>query len=143
MMRRDTAFTVGGLLLGAALLAKAVRSRHAIDLAGRVALITGGSRGLGLLIARELGRQGCTVVLAARDEIELQRAQQDLHADEIEAFIVVADVTREDEAQRMVTETVTQHGRVDILINNAGVITVGPLSHMSLADFDEAMATHF
>jgi NAD(P)-dependent dehydrogenase (short-subunit alcohol dehydrogenase family) len=143
MTGRDTALAVGGLLLGAGILSRGIRSRRAIAVDGRVALITGGSRGLGLLIARELGRQGARVVLAARDEGELERAQQDLHAQHIDASILVADIGIEAEAQRIVSEAAARHGRLDILVNNAGVITVGPFDHMSVADFEEAMATHF
>ena len=65
-------------MVGAVLVARELRSRRAIDLQDRVVLITGGSRGLGLLMAREVGRLGARVVLVARDEAELQRAQQNL-----------------------------------------------------------------
>jgi NAD(P)-dependent dehydrogenase (short-subunit alcohol dehydrogenase family) len=143
MNRRDSALTVGGLILGATLLARGLRSLRAVDFDGRVAVITGGSRGLGLLIARELGRLGARVTLVARDEPELQRAQQILESEGIDASIMVADIAAESEAQRVVSETVMRHGRLDILVNNAGIIKVGPADHMSVADYEEAMATHF
>jgi hypothetical protein len=66
MNRRDKALTVGGVVIGSTLLARRLRSRRAIEFAGRVALITGGSRGLGLLIARELGRLGARVIIESR-----------------------------------------------------------------------------
>jgi NAD(P)-dependent dehydrogenase (short-subunit alcohol dehydrogenase family) len=97
-------------------------------LRGKVALIAGGSRGLGLLIARELGRHGAQVVLAANG---------------IDASVLVADVGSGADADRIVADVVQQHGRIDVLINNAGVIQAGPVDRMSLADFDEAMAVHF
>jgi NAD(P)-dependent dehydrogenase (short-subunit alcohol dehydrogenase family) len=143
MTHRESVLTVGGLMMGAALLAKGLRRRRAIDFKGRVALITGGSRGLGLLIARELGRQGARVVLVARDASELSRAQEDLQADDIDASILVADIGTEAGAQRVVSDAVARFGRLDLLINNAGVTKVGPLEHMSVADFEEAMAVHF
>ena len=131
-------------MLGAAVaVSKWRRAQRALDLGGHVALVTGGSRGLGLLIARELGRQGAVVMLVARDEMELRRAQQDLHARGVEAAYVVADITDEATAERIVSETITRFGRLDVLINNAGVITVGPIDHMSVTDFADAMSTHF
>jgi len=82
-------------------------------------------------------------VIAARDEAELLRAQRDLQAHGIEASIVVADVATEAQAQRMIAQVLERHARLDVLINNAGVIMVGPVDHMNVADFEEAMATHF
>jgi NAD(P)-dependent dehydrogenase (short-subunit alcohol dehydrogenase family) len=143
MRRNHSALTIGGLILGASFVARQLRRLRAIDLTDRIVLITGGSRGLGLLMAREAGRQGAHVVIAARDETELLRAQRDLLAHDINASIVVADVATEAQAQRMVSQVIEQHGEIDVLINNAGVIMVGPVDHMSIADFEEAMATHF
>jgi len=143
MTSKQSAFAVSGLILGATLVARHLRRLRAIDLAGRVVLITGGSRGLGLLMAREVGRQGAHVVIAARDEAELLRAQRDLQSHDIDASILVADVATEAQAQRMIAQVVEHHGRLDVLINNAGVIMVGPVDHMNVSDFEEAMATHF
>jgi hypothetical protein len=67
MVRREAALTAGGILAGTLLAAKAIRSRRAIRFEGRVVMIPGGSRGLGLVVARELGRLGARVVLVARD----------------------------------------------------------------------------
>jgi NAD(P)-dependent dehydrogenase (short-subunit alcohol dehydrogenase family) len=143
MTPKDAVIALSGLMMGARLLASGLRRRRAIDFDGRVVLITGGSRGLGLLIARELGRLGAHVVLAARDEFELERALKSLRSHDIDASILVADIGTESEAQQIVSDTVTQHGRLDVLINNAGVIRVGPLEHMTIQDFQEAMAVHF
>jgi NAD(P)-dependent dehydrogenase (short-subunit alcohol dehydrogenase family) len=143
MTRKQSAMAVGGLILGASLAARQIRRRRALDLAGRVVLITGGSRGLGLLMAREVGRLGGQIVIAARDEDELLRAQRDLQAHDIHASILVADVATEAQARRMIAQVIDRHGRLDVLINNAGVIMVGPVDHMTVADFEEAMATHF
>jgi NAD(P)-dependent dehydrogenase (short-subunit alcohol dehydrogenase family) len=143
MTGKQSTLAIGGLILGASLVARQMRSRRALELAGRVVLITGGSRGLGLLMAREVGRLGAQVVIAARDEAELLRAQRDLLAHEIHASILIADVATEAQAQRMVSQVIDRHGRLDALINNAGVIMVGPVDHMTVSDFEEAMATHF
>jgi short-subunit dehydrogenase len=147
MTRKDAflvgGFAAGGVLMGAALLAEARRGRRAIDLAGQAALVTGGSRGLGLLIARELGRSGASVVLMARDQAELDRAEQKLRRDGIEVSTIAGDVTREADARRAVDAVVSRHGAIDVLVNNAGAVTVGPLEHVTRADYEEAMAVHF
>src|SRR6185503_6317045 len=143
MTRKQSAFAIGGLILGASLVARQLRSLRAIDLAGRIVLITGGSRGLGLLMAREVGRLGAHVIIAARDEAELIRAQRDLQAHDIHASILVADVATDTQAERMIRWVIERHERLDVLINNAGVIMVGPIDHMTVADFEEAMSTHF
>jgi NAD(P)-dependent dehydrogenase (short-subunit alcohol dehydrogenase family) len=143
MTHKQSAFAISGLVLGATLVARQLRRLRALDLTGRVVLITGGSRGLGLLMAREVGHLGAQVVIAARDEAELLRAQRDLQAHGIETSILVADVATEAQAKRMIEQVLERHARLDVLINNAGVITVGPVDHMNVADFEEAMATHF
>jgi NAD(P)-dependent dehydrogenase (short-subunit alcohol dehydrogenase family) len=130
-------------MLGAALAAAAWRRRTVMDFDGRVALVTGGSRGLGLLIARELGRLGARVTIVARDEEELERAQTDLQSRGVEASILVADLGRDVDADRIVDSVVAREGRLDVLVNNAGVIQAGPMDHMTIADFEEAMAVHF
>jgi NAD(P)-dependent dehydrogenase (short-subunit alcohol dehydrogenase family) len=136
-------FAAGGVLMGVALAAEARRTRRAIELDGQSALVTGGSRGLGLLIARELGRQGARVVLMARDQAELDRAEKKLRAEGIDVSTCAGDVTREEDARRAVETTVSRHGAIDILVNNAGVIAVGPVEHVTKADYEEAMAVHF
>ena len=141
--RTQSALALGGLIVGASLVARQMRRRRAIDFENRVVLITGGSRGLGLLMAREFGRLGAQVILVARDESELERAQRDLRSQDINATILVADIGTEAQAQRVVADAIERHGRLDVLVNNAGVITVGPVDHMTVADFEEAMATHF
>jgi NAD(P)-dependent dehydrogenase (short-subunit alcohol dehydrogenase family) len=140
---QQTALTAGALTVGAALLSQGFRRRRRMDFRDRSVIITGGSRGLGLLIARQLGEQGARIVLAARDEDELDRAQRDLKSRGIDASTVACDVGNRADAQRLVDTAVAKTGRVDVVINNAGVIQVGPLEHMLLADFEEAMAVHF
>jgi len=141
--KQQTALAASALTIGAALLARGLRAARAIDFRGRSVLITGGSRGLGLLIARELGRQGARVTIAARDRAELERARDDLVARGVEVDIVPCDIRHRDEAEQLVQQVVTRTSTIDVLINNAGVIQVGPIDHMDVADFEEAMKVHF
>jgi len=143
MKRNIPAIATASVLCGLAFISKALRRTRAMDLHGRVALVTGGSRGLGLLIARELGRHGAKLVIAARDEDELSRAKADLLARGVEVVTVSTDLATPAEAQRAVNAAVFAYGQLDLLINNAGVITVGPFDNLSKADFDEAMSIHF
>jgi NAD(P)-dependent dehydrogenase (short-subunit alcohol dehydrogenase family) len=129
--------------IGVAALAHLMRERHAILFEGRVVLITGGSRGLGLELARAFVERGAHVALLARDEDELQRAQHDLALRGARVFIVAADVRRRDDVERAVQKVVNHYGRLDVLVNNAGVIAVGPLEHMTMEDFEEAMGVHY
>ncbi len=140
---QQTALAAGALTLGAALLSKGMRAARSMDFRNRSVVITGGSRGLGLWLARELGGQGARVTLAARDQAELERARQDLAARGVDVAIERCDVTDREQADHLVASTIERAGAVDVLINNAGVIQVGPVDHMKLADFEEAMAVHF
>jgi NAD(P)-dependent dehydrogenase (short-subunit alcohol dehydrogenase family) len=147
MTRKDSllmaGLAAGGMVMAAALAAEARRARREIELDGQAALVTGGSRGLGLLIARELGRHGARVVLMARDQVELDRAERKLRDEGIEASTVAGDVSQEPDARRAVETVVSRYGAIDILVNNAGVISVGPLEHVTRSDYEEAMAVHF
>jgi short-subunit dehydrogenase len=113
------------------------------DLTGKVVLLTGGSRGLGLELARVLGRKGARLALLARDEEELARARDELRTAGAEVEIFGCDVRFQDQVQRAVREVVERFGRVDVLVNNAGIIQVGPAETMRVSDYQEAMDTHF
>ena len=109
------------------------RARRAIDFAGRVVVITGGSRGLGLVLARQLAAEGAHLCLLARDDGELERARAELEPDR--AGEVMTLTLRRPPARRRPRRRSTRSssaGRaIDVLINNAGVIQVGPLEHMT------------
>jgi NAD(P)-dependent dehydrogenase (short-subunit alcohol dehydrogenase family) len=129
------------VVLGARWLA---RRRHTVDFAGRNVLITGGSRGLGLVLARQLAAEGARLCLLARDEGELARAHAQLQgAGAHDVITMRCDVRRRAEVQATVDKLLETWAGVDVLINNAGVIQVGPLEHMKQEDFENAMATHF
>ena len=106
-------------------------------------LITGGSRGLGLALAREFGSHGARIALCARDQAELERAQADLSARNIRSHTLVCDITIHKQVQAMIADLTDLLGPVDILVNNAGVITVAPFSEMEIDDFDEALEVIF
>jgi NAD(P)-dependent dehydrogenase (short-subunit alcohol dehydrogenase family) len=118
-------------------------SRRKIDLDGRVVLITGGSRGLGLLLARAFGARGCKIAICARDEEELVRAREDLEGRGIEVLAERCDVTSRGEVEALIAAVRARFGRVDVLVNNASIIQVGPLDAMTLEDFQRAMSVNF
>jgi NAD(P)-dependent dehydrogenase (short-subunit alcohol dehydrogenase family) len=132
------------LAAGTGLLAAlALRRRTAYDFLGKVVVITGGSRGLGLVVARELVHvHGARVALVARTAEALARAADDLGApDEVET--IVGDVRTPEEATRIIGAVMKRFGRVDVLINNAGVIVSAPFGTTTDEDFHESLAVHF
>ena len=109
----------------------------------KVVLITGGSRGLGLVLARTLAREGAKIAICARNAEELARAKGDLQNRGAEVFETVCDVRNQSEVKRMIDAVCNHYGQIDVLINNAGVIQVGPLEVQTQKDFEDAMAIHF
>jgi NAD(P)-dependent dehydrogenase (short-subunit alcohol dehydrogenase family) len=129
---------------GFVLAARAVaRWRRPYDLHDKVVLITGGSRGLGLTMARQLLHHGAYVAICARDESELERARSDLRQDDGRILTVPCDITDREQVLTMVDHIDHHFGRIDVLINNAGMIQVGPVELMTLDDYEEAMEVHF
>ena len=138
--------TTRNLLLGTGLylaVRAAVQKSREADLTGQVVLITGGSRGLGLALAREFAGQGCKLALCARDGEELTQARDILLADGIEAVTFVCDVTDRIQIAELVHTVTDYFGRIDVLVNNAGIIEVGPVQNMARADFEDALAVDF
>lgn len=116
-----------------------VRRRRWFEYSGRSVIVTGGSRGLGLLIARELIAVGARVAICARTTEDVHAAVEELRIDGGQVFGMVCDVRNRDAVQSFVDSTVAQHGGVDVLFNVAGVMKVGPLDEMTEEDFREAM----
>ena len=117
--------------------------RRPVNLRGKVALITGGSRGLGLALAEELGEYGCQVALVARDESELEEAAAGLRSRGIEAAVFPYDITQSAGLSALVDRVIARFGKIDILVNDAGLIKVAPLDNVDRSDFDEAMDLMF
>jgi NAD(P)-dependent dehydrogenase (short-subunit alcohol dehydrogenase family) len=137
---RTQLLLAAGLTLWAA---RRLRSQRAYDLHGKIVLITGGSRGLGLALAREVASQGARLAICGRDSDSLERARGSLERLGAEVVAVSCDVTDRDSVAALLQQVHQRLGPVDVLINNAGVIEVGPAETMSLADYEEAMATNF
>jgi NAD(P)-dependent dehydrogenase (short-subunit alcohol dehydrogenase family) len=113
------------------------------DFRNRLVVITGGSRGLGLLLARRLAREQAALVICARDDQELAAAEEELS--EIAPYVAAycCDLTRPDDIAELFMRIRREIGSVDVLINNAGVMQVGPIETMTATEFEEAMAIHF
>jgi NAD(P)-dependent dehydrogenase (short-subunit alcohol dehydrogenase family) len=122
---------------------RALRSLRVEELDGRVVLITGGSRGLGLLMAREFASRGCRVAICARDTEELEAAVTDLRDHGANVLAIPCDVADRTQVADMVEWVTTRFGRIDILVNNASIIQAGPLSAMTVEDFEDAMGVNF
>ena len=139
-----TPLAIGAGALGMILGARAGHSTRArIDLRNKVVLVTGSLRGLGLVMAREFAAAHANVVICARDSEELDRARMELREFGVEVLGVMCDLTKRNQVEGMI-EGVTRHfGRIDILVNNADTIAVGPMETMTLRDYEESMALHF
>lgn len=142
---RNDKILLGGLA-GAGLLAAAAltyRRTNRYSFKGKTVLITGGSRGLGLVLAREFSRERARIAICARDGAELGRAKTDLEARGAEVETFVCDVTDRIAVTNLIDEVEYRFGRIDVLVNNAGIIRVGPLELQTQQDFEEAMRLHF
>ncbi len=145
-MRQKTKNLVGIGTLAAAgyLLARSlVRRSRAFELADKVVLITGGSRGLGLALAREFAKHDARVAVCARDEAELERVAEEFSWMGDRFMALTCDLTVRDSVESMVTQVVALLGPVEVLVNNAGTIIVGPLENQSVQTFEQAMDTNF
>jgi short-subunit dehydrogenase len=157
MARKEisTALLAGGAAVGAAGILAAVGVAFAgraiwkaLDarvpsLGDKVVLITGSSRGLGLALAEECASQGSKLAICGRDLQSLGRAEQKLRGKGAEVLALKCDVSQRNQVEQMVGTVIAHYGRIDVLINNAGTIAVGPLSSQTSEDFQEAMDVMF
>jgi NAD(P)-dependent dehydrogenase (short-subunit alcohol dehydrogenase family) len=143
------AVTAGGFLVGAAAAALAGtaiyrRARPRFSLRGKTVFITGGSRGLGLALAEEFARHGANIAICARDQEELDRARPMIEAQgatRVSSF--VCDVSDRAQVEDTVRRIQAEFGAIDVLVNNASIIGVGPIENQTLSDFEEAMNVNF
>ena len=118
---------------------KIYRNVTRYDFENKVVIITGGARGLGLILARQLAAKGANLVICSRDSEQLDQAEQELTASGAKILALAADVSEQQDAQRIVEATIGAFGKIDVLINNAGTMVVGPQEAMEIEDYKEAM----
>jgi len=134
------------LALGGAVAAAAYYStqqRRRISFAGATVLISGGSRGLGLELARVFADEGAHLVLLARDQDALLRTAEELRGRGARVVTQVCDIRDPRQVRQSLATILDEVRHIDVLVNNAGAIQVGPLENMDLGDFESAMNVHF
>lgn len=147
--KRFGALGIGILALSSAFLLKRWWSKSQFQFENKVVVISGGSRGLGLVLARKLVKEGARVALLARNQEELNEAKKELlshcktPSQQGQILTICCDIKDNDAVKDSVTQIINHFGRVDILINNAGIIQVGPLETMGVEDFSEALNVNF
>ncbi len=112
------------------------------DFQGKVVVVTGSTRGIGAEIAREFARRGARVVVSGRNEERLRQMEQELREMGAEAIGVVADVGKMDQAQHLINRAVEEFGRVDVLVNNAGITRDNLLMRMKEEEWDQVIETN-
>jgi NAD(P)-dependent dehydrogenase (short-subunit alcohol dehydrogenase family) len=132
----------GAILVVLWLIARFIRTAR-YPLYDKVVLITGGSRGLGLVLARHICTRGGNIAIIARNPDELVRAKTDLVPRGGKVLTVECDLLDAGQIQSAVRRVIDRFGKIDVLINNAGIIEVGPVEHMTAEDFERAMRLHF
>ena len=130
------------LAVGALGVAAALRYRNRYRFENRVVVITGGSRGLGLVLARELASQGASVGLLARDALELARARRTINSESL-VQLLPADVTQPAQVEQAISTMIRRFGRIDAVINNAGQILSAPFDDTTPDDFRAMLDVHF
>jgi NAD(P)-dependent dehydrogenase (short-subunit alcohol dehydrogenase family) len=140
-MKRALILTLGGLALAGCIISRA--TRRTCSFAHKVVVITGGSRGLGLILARQFCAEGARVALLARDPNELADAREELAPLGGEVLTISCDLLEREQIDAAVQQVVDHFGGLDVVINNAGIIEIGPLEHMQREDLERAMKLHF
>jgi short-subunit dehydrogenase len=137
-----TAALAAGTMAGAAFAYWSVKQARRFKLSGRTVLITGGSRGLGLALARVFLRRGAKVALLGREVETLERARQ-LLAGKGMVFVRPCDVRDRSQVHQAVMDVQQEFGDIDVVVNNAGTLTVGPMDTMTPKDYEEALNIYF
>jgi NAD(P)-dependent dehydrogenase (short-subunit alcohol dehydrogenase family) len=130
--------------IGVLLVANAVYKEFAkYHMEGKVVLITGGSRGLGLVLAKALAARGAKLAICSRSADKVELARQELEKMGAEVIAMPVDLTSRDQVRTLIQDVVRHYKRLDVLINNAGILQVGPQEAMSIEDYEQAMQTNF
>ena len=137
----NRALLLAALGAGAYAAYRALKPRY--DFRGKHVVVTGGSRGLGLVLARAFADAGARLSICSRDADELDRAETELRERGGDVFAAECDVTDRLRVREFVGVATLRHGPVDVLVNNAGVIRVGPMEEMREEDFEQSLQTHF
>jgi short-subunit dehydrogenase len=132
-------FLLGGVAAGCGVGAALLLRRPRFDWNDKVVLITGGSRGLGLALARSVAQRGARLAICARDEGELRQAESDLRRFTSDVIALPCDVSDASAVKSLMEAIIRHYHQIDVVVNNAGVIQVGPYHTMTLEDFENAM----
>jgi NAD(P)-dependent dehydrogenase (short-subunit alcohol dehydrogenase family) len=142
-LRRNRRNILFGIGIASGIAAVRILRCQKYSVQGKTVFITGGSRGLGLLLAREFASRGARVAISARDREALQRAAADVRRFGGQVLAIETDITMREEAESAVAQVRSEFGPIDILVNNAGTMCVGPLEAMTIDDFRDSLNTHF
>jgi short-subunit dehydrogenase len=113
------------------------------SLKNKVVLVTGGSRGLGLELSRLLASRGAKIAICARSSDQLSRAKAELRNLGADVISFTTDITEKNQVKELIQKVIEHYGKIDVLINNAGTIQVGPVESMTIGDYEKAMQTNF
>ncbi|RNI25703.1 SDR family NAD(P)-dependent oxidoreductase [Rufibacter latericius] len=142
--KTKTSLLLGGAAVGALLALRSYsRRKKEFSFTDRTVLITGGSRGLGLVLARMFAEQGANIAICSRTQHQLDAAKAELESGGATVLAFNCDVSDRGQVQAMIGEIKDRLGPVEVLINNAGIIAAGPLEEMRVEDFEEAMKVHY
>jgi len=132
------------IAIGSALASRYFWSRaHQYDVRGKTVVVSGGTRGLGYLLAREFGRRGAHVFVFSRSDDEITRAVAKLRAERLQADGLRCDVRDPNDVAGAVSTIAQRSNRLDVVVNNAGIIQVTPFENAHIEDFEESVRTHF
>jgi short-subunit dehydrogenase len=135
--------TAVGIGLVAGVAGAALLRGFSYDLARKTVFVSGGSRGLGLLLAHEFASRGAKVAISARDREALERAAASLRQTGAEILTLETDISMREEAELAIEQIRRKFGPIDVLVNNAGTISVGPMETMTIDDYRASINTHF
>lgn len=140
MKSRTLAGGIAAVLCGVLITSLALRRRNSLQ--GKVAIVTGGGRGLGLAISRALAKEGCRLALCSRDQATIDQAVVSLGGYD-DVWGMACDVSQPEEVNRFVEKVLARYGRIDILVNNAGQCYVGPATELTEEDILQALRNTF